>query len=146
VSLRRQNEQFPFSFTSNPRAVTATVSLPLFDGFARETRVQEAAAQRSDARHAERARELALIADVTAAFLTVESAHRSAELQEQNAAKARDELKLAEDRYRLGAATFLDLIDSRNSFARAESDRIRAVYEYHRAFAALESAVGRSLR
>jgi hypothetical protein len=37
-------------------------------------------------------------------------------------------------------------MDSRNAFAQAESDRIRSVYEYHRAFAALESAVGRSLR
>jgi outer membrane protein len=146
LALRRQNDQFPFNFTRNPRSLIATVSLPLFDGFSREARVQEAAAQRADARHAERARELALTADVTAAYLTVESAQRSASLQEQNAAKARDELRLSQDRYRLGAATFLDLMDSQNAFARAESDRIRAVYEYHRAFAALESAVGRSLR
>lgn len=146
IALRRQNDQFPFNFTQNPRSLTATVSLPLFDGFARETRVQEAAAQRADARHAERARELALNADVTAAFLTVESAQRTVTLQEQNAARARDELRLAQDRYRLGAAGLLDLMDSRNAFAQAESDRIRAVYEYHRAFAALESAVGRSLR
>ena len=146
VALRRQNDQFPFGFNTNPRSVTAVLSLPLFDGFSREARVQEAAAQRADARHAERARELALTADVTAAYLTVESAQRSATLQEQNAAKARDELRLAQDRYRLGAATFLDLMDSQNAYARAESDRIRAVYEYHRAFAALESAVGRSLR
>jgi outer membrane protein len=146
IALRRQNDQFPFSFTQNPRSVTATVSLPLFDGFAREARIQEAAAQRADARHAERARELALIADVTAAFLTVESAQQTVALQEQNAMRAREELRLAQDRYRLGATTFLDLIDSRDSFARAESERIRAVYEYHRAFAALESAVGRSLR
>lgn len=145
-ALRRQNDQFPFGFNTNPRSVSAVLSLPLFDGFARESRVQEAAAQRADARHAERARELALTADVTAAYLTVESAQRSASLQEQNAVKARDELRLAQDRYRLGAATFLDLMDSQNAFARAESDRIRAVYEYHRAFAALESAVGRSLR
>lgn len=146
IALRRQNDQFPFNFTQNPRSVTATVSLPLFDGFAREARIQEAAAQRADARHAERARELALVADVTAAFLTVESAQRTVALQEQNAMRAREELRLAQDRYRLGATTFLDLIDSRDSFARAESERIRAVYEYHRAFAALESAVGRSLR
>jgi outer membrane protein TolC len=77
LALRRQNDRFPFNFTQNPRSMTAAVSLPLFDGFAREARVQEAAAQRADARHAERARELALTADVTAAFLTVESAQRT---------------------------------------------------------------------
>lgn len=146
LGLRRQNDQFPFSFTRNPRSLTATLSLPLFDGFARENRVQEASARRADARHAERARELALVSDVTAAYLTVETARETAALQEQNAARARDELKLAQDRYRLGAASFLDLMDSRNSFAQAETNLIRAIYEYHRTFAALESAVGRSLR
>jgi outer membrane protein TolC len=40
----------------------------------------------------------------------------------------------------------LDLSDARASYARAESDRINASYEYHKAFAALESAVGRPLR
>ena len=34
----------------------------------------------------------------------------------------------------------------RASYERAESDRINASYEYHKAFAALESAVGRPLR
>jgi len=145
-ALRDRNAQFPFDFTRNPRAVTATLSLPIFDGFGREARVQEAAATRADAHHAERARELEIITEVTAAYLTVETAQRAAQLQEQNAARARDELKLAEDQYRLGSASFLDLMDARNSFARAESDRISAIYEYHRAFATLESAVGRSLR
>lgn len=146
VALRRQNEQFPFDFNRNPRSVSATLSLPLFDGFAREARFQEAAALRADARYTARARELALAADVTAAYLTLQAARETAELQERNAGKARDELSLAQDRYRLGSASFLDLTAARDAFAQAESDRIRAVYEYHRAFAALESAVGRSLR
>ena len=34
----------------------------------------------------------------------------------------------------------------RASFERAENDRINAIYDYHKAFAALESAVGRPLR
>ena len=32
------------------------------------------------------------------------------------------------------------------AYERAESDRINAIYDYHKAFAALESAVGRPLR
>jgi hypothetical protein len=31
-------------------------------------------------------------------------------------------------------------------FERAESERINAIYDYHKAFAALESAVGSPLR
>jgi outer membrane protein len=145
-SIRSGNAKFPFNFTSSPKAISATLSLPIFDGFAREQRVQEAMANRSDARYSVRAKELALTADVTAAYLILVTAEKTVTLQESNAAKARQELKLVADRYRIGATTFVDLTEARATFERAESDRITAVYDYHKAFAALESAVGHPLR
>ncbi len=145
-AIRSGNQAFPFSFTRAPMSLTATITLPIFDGLAREERVQRATAQRNDARHQLRARELQVDADVTAAYLTLTTQSRTVELQERNAAKAREELRLAQERYRVGAATYLDLSDARASYERAESDRIEAIFEYHKAFAALESAVGRSLR
>jgi outer membrane protein len=145
-AIRSGNSKFPFNFTKSPRSVSATLSLPLFDGFAREQRVQEAMANRSDARYSVRARELALTADVTAAYLTLQTAEKTVELQEQNAEKAKQELKLVQDRFRIGATTFVDLTEARATYERAESDRINAVYDYHKAFAALESAVGHPLR
>jgi outer membrane protein TolC len=93
-----------------------------------------------------RARELALTADVTAAYLTLTTAAKTAALQAQNAAKARLELKFTQDRYRSGAVSLVDVTDARAAFERAESDRINAVFDYHKAFASLESAVGRPLR
>ena len=144
--IRSNNSKFPFNFTKSPRSFSATLSLPLFDGFAREQRLQEAMASRSDARYSVKARELALTADVTAAYLIVTTAEKTVEIQEQNAAKAKQELKLVQDRYRIGATTFVDLAEARATYERAESDRINAVYDYHKAFAALESAVGHPLR
>jgi outer membrane protein len=145
-AIRQGNSRFPFNFTKQPRSFTAVLSLPLFDGFAREQRVQEAIASRSDARYGIKARELALTADVTAAYLTLVTAEKTVALQEQNAAKARQELKLMQDRYRIGATTFVDLAQSRATYERAESDRINAIYDFHKAFAVLESAVGKPLR
>jgi outer membrane protein len=145
-AIRSGNSRFPFNFTKAPRSISATLSLPLFDGFAREQRLQEAMANRSDARYSVRARELALTADVTAAYLILQTAEKTVELQEQNAAKARQELKLVQDRFRIGATTFVDLTEARATYERAESDRINAVYDYHKSFAALESAVGHPLR
>lgn len=146
AALRQQNNQFPFGFNSSPRSVSATLSLPLFDGFARSLRRQEAVAASDDARHAVRARELAVTTDVTTAYLTLQTALRTVTLQERNAAMARDEMKLSRDRYRIGMAGFIDLTQARDAFERAESARITAIYDYHKAFAALESAVGRPLR
>jgi outer membrane protein len=145
-AIRDGNSRFPFNFTRSPRSFSATLSLPLFDGFAREQRLQEAMASRSDARYSVRSKELALTADVTAAYLILVTAEKTVALQEQNAIKARQELKLVQDRYRIGATTFVDLTEARATYERSESDRITAVYDYHKAYAALESAVGHPLR
>jgi outer membrane protein len=145
-ALKGSNRQFPFSFQNIPRQISATFSLPIFDGFQREQRVEQAEVDRENARYNERARELQLTADVTGAYLTLTTAVRTVDIQNQNAAAARQALALAEERYRVGAATFVDVTDARAAFERAEDDRISAVYDYHKAFAALESTVGRPLR
>ena len=146
AAIRRSNDQYPFNFTKSPWSVRAALRLPLFNGFQRKLRVEEAIASRNNTRTQVRARELQLNAEVTSAYLTLNTSVKSIALQEQNAARARDELRLTEERYRVGAATFLDVTQARATYERAESDRINAVYDYHKAFAALESAVGRPLR
>lgn len=146
ASLRRENSKFPFDFTKSPKSISATLSLPLFDGFAREQRVQEAVISRSNIQNQVRATEIQLTSGITSAFLSLNTARQTVALQAQNSAKARLELKLMQDRYRAGQATFVDLTESRAAYERAESDRINAIYDYHKAFALLESAVGRPLR
>ena len=93
-----------------------------------------------------KAKELALTADVTQAYLTLKTAAQTVALQEQNATKAQEELAFAEERYKVGASTFLDVITSRGTYEQALIDRVNAVYDYHKAFAALENAVGHPLR
>jgi outer membrane protein len=146
AAIRNANDQYPFNFTKNPWSIRAAIRLPIFNGFQRELRVEQSIAARNNARTSVRARELQLNAEVTGAYLTLNTSLKSIALQEQNAARARDELRLTEERYRVGAATFLDVTQARATYERAESDRINAVYDYHKAFAALEGAVGRPLR
>lgn len=140
------NSQYPFSFQRNPWQVQAQLSFPIFNGFVREQRVQEAAVARNNARYNVRAQELALTAGVTGAYLTLTAAQQTVAIQEQNAKTARDALTLAEERYRVGVATFVDVQQARADYERAENDRINANYDYHKAYAGLESAVGRPLR
>lgn len=146
AAIRDQNDKFPFAYTRNPYSLSMGLSIPLFDGLAREQRLQEANASRADARYNVRRQELALTADVTSALVTLRAARQTVDLQNRNAATAREALQLAEERYRVGANTFVDLTTARAEFERAETDRIDALYEFHRAFAALEAAVGRTLR
>lgn len=146
AAIRAANETFPFDMTRNPITFSATLSLPVFDGFRREEQVQQAAAARRDAQYAVREQELRLTADVTAAHLSLTTAFRTVQLQEENARTARTALALAEERFRVGATSFIEVTQARSDFERAETDRINAVYEFHKAFATLESAVGRPLR
>lgn len=142
----RDNRAFPFRFQRNPFSLGATLSIPLFNGFQREQRVQEAAAARNDARHNERAQELQLESDVSAGFLNLRAARRTVDLQERTAAAARDAMYFAQERYRVGLNTFVDVAQARADRERAENDRIAAIYDFHRAFATLEGAVGAKLR
>lgn len=144
--LRRDNRQFPFRFQPSPRSISATLSLPIFDGFGREQRLQEAQVTSDDARYGVRHFENVITEGVTSAYLTLTTAEKTAALQAQNSAKARMELKFTQDRYRSGSVNFVDLTEARAAYERAESDRINAIFDYHKAFAALESAVGGPLR
>jgi outer membrane protein len=146
AAIRKSNEGFPFGFTRQPFQISATLSLPIFDNFQREQHVEEAEAARNDAKYVIRAQELKTTATVTAAYLTVQAQAQQVQLQNQTAAQARETLRLAQERYRVGLAAFLDVSDARSQYEKAESDRINSVYDYHKAFAALEAAVGRPLR
>jgi outer membrane protein len=146
AAIRANNDQFPFTFTRQPYNLSMGISLPLFDGLGRETRLQEANAARADAQYSVRRQELALTADVTSTYVSLQAAYKAVELQTRNAATAREALQLAEELYRVGSRTFVDLTTARAEYERAETDRIDAVYEFHRAYAALENAVGRTLR
>jgi len=145
-AIRSRNSQFPFKFQRSPLALSAQLSLPIFDNFSREERVQRAAVDREDATYNVKAKDLALTADVTQAYLTLKTSVQTVALQEQNATKAKEELAYAEERYKVGASTFLDVVTSRGTYEQALIDRVNAVYDYHKAFAALENAVGHPLR
>jgi outer membrane protein len=140
------NRQYPFRFQRNPFSAGATLSIPVFNGFQREQRVEEAAAARNQVRYGVRAQELQLEADVTAAYLNLNAARRTVVVQERTAAAARDAMYFAQERYRVGLNTFVDVAQARGDRERAENDRIAAIYDYHRAFAALEGAVGVAVR
>ena len=62
------------------------------------------------------------------------------------AVSARDAMRFAQERYRVGLNTFVDVAQARADRERAENDRIAAIYDYHRAYSALEAAVGGRIR
>ncbi len=145
-AIRDGQSNYPFGFTRNPYTISAGLSLPLFNGFRRESDIQNATVQRRNAENTVREQELRVSTDVTAAFLTLTANQQAVTLQEQNSATARTALRLAEEQYRAGSINIVELIQARTDFERAETDRINAIFDFQRAFTSLEAAVGRPLR
>ena len=145
-AIRKSNNVFPFKFTRSPLSVSATLSLPIFDGFSREESVQQAIANKENAEYRLKAQELQTRTQVTQAYLNLQLAARTIGLRQTNADKAREEYQFAQERYRVGQATYLDVTTAHGTFVQAQVDRLNSIYDYQKAFAALESAVGRPLR
>lgn len=146
AAMRAANEQFPFNFTKSPFGYSVTLSLPIFNGFQREEQVQVAASQRNDARYAVRAQQLQMSTEVSTAHRNLLTQYETVQLQEQNRIMSEQALQLAQERYRVGASSFTDVTQARADFERASTDHINATYEFHKAYAELERAVGRPLR
>ncbi|MBI4540454.1 MAG: TolC family protein [Gemmatimonadetes bacterium] len=141
-----ENDRFPFDFTRQPGVLTLVISLPVFTGFSRQRDVEAAKAAQDDARHRSRELELQLRADIAAGLAAVRTAHESARLEERNQVVANEQLRLAQERYRLGAASFLDLVEAETLKATADKAQLDAVFDFHDALAGLEAVVGTPLR
>jgi len=146
AAILESNQVFPFSFTSQPLNVSLRVSLPVFNGLTRQRQVEQASAFLSDAAHARRAEELRLRTAVTQAYDNLKTEYQVLAIEERNLEVATEQLELAQERYRLGAAAYLELLDGQSNMATAERDYLVAMFEFHQAMAQLESATGRRLR
>jgi outer membrane protein len=137
--------RFPFDFARQPLGVSLNLSLPIFNGLNREVQVEEARIARANAQHQVRAHELRLEVEVEMAVRNLETAYRSALLQQQVRETAEEELRLAEERFRFGVTTSVEVVDAQASLAEAERAEIAAIYAFHRSLSALEVSVGASL-
>src|SRR5919198_2207728 len=145
-ALRDQNAAYPFHFTPQPFQARLTVTIPLWSNFQPQLQVSQAKAQQHDLQESVRARGLQVQTDVSQAFLTLQTAYRATAIQDTNRVAAREQLPPPPERYRGGSGTFFELLDAQVAALRAETDYVNAVYDYHKALAALAAAVGRPLR
>lgn len=144
--VEADNPSWPFGYTRQPITASVTISLPIYTGLSRQVQVAQARASAQDARYQVRAQELQLQTDVATALRNLETAYRSAQIQERVRATAAEELRLAQERFRFGAASSVEVTDAQTNLAEAERAQIEAVYTFHQSLAALEALVGERLR
>ncbi len=122
-----------------------SASVPVFNGFAREENISRAEQSARVARHQENDARLAARQSADAALQGLRTAELTTEIASEAVIVASEDLRVVEQRYRLGVGTILDLITSQVAVEQAEADLVVARYDYVLARAELEALLGREL-
>jgi outer membrane protein TolC len=121
------------------------LSLPIFNGFQREQSVQTAGVQADNARAQLADARLNARATLESDLAALKLAEQQVALSQEAVGVAQEDLRVQNERYRLGAGTMLDRLTSEAALVQAQTNAVNARYDYQIARAQLEALVGRSL-
>lgn len=139
---------FAFDFPPSQRSwnIRLNLSIPVFDGFARENALARAQVQERLAEARLRDAYLAARVDVEDAYRRIEAAERRVEITRRGVDLASEDLRVQEERYQLGVTTILDLQTSQIALTDAENAWILERRSLGTALAQLEAVLGRTLQ
>jgi outer membrane protein len=140
---RYDTELFPAASKIN--SVTFSLSFPLWDNGRREIEVSQARVNRDVARAIREDLERVVRRDVTSSYDGYQVSAAAVELAQVGVTVASQTYRMQELRYRSGATTILDLLDSQVDLAEAEAGLVQARYLNRLALAQLEAILGRRL-
>lgn len=129
----------------NSWSLRFSLSYPIFNGFSREAGVSRAQANRDIARARLRDTRLAAEVQLTDALGALQTATASAEISEAGVVAAEEDLRVQQERYRVGASTLLEVLTSQAALAQAQTDLVRARLDVQVALAQLEALLGQTL-
>lgn len=124
-------------------SASISLSVPIFQGFSRIAYLGKANLTYKSSKEAltQAKRDIAL--ETKIAYFEMQQAKKSIAVA-QNAIDAAEEgLRLNREKYNLGAGTMLDLIVAQVSNATAQSEHIQSLYNYKKAIARLQRAMGK---
>ncbi|HEX8212143.1 MAG TPA: TolC family protein [Longimicrobium sp.] len=141
-----ENDGYPFNYNRQPVNAALTLSVPVFQGFARRASMERSRAALEDASLRRRAEQVRVYAEVATAATNLRASYELARAHETVRGLATEEVRLAEQRMRMGSGSILLLTDAQTRLGQAELDEIDAVYAFHLSLAELQALVGTPLR
>ena len=121
------------------------LSWPIFNRFQREANIvsSQVSAENAEATAAESRRQV--LASLTTYIASLESARLRIGISQTSVLAAQEDLRVQQERYRLGAATIVDVLTSQEALDQAEVDLVNARFDYLRARAQISALNGRTL-
>jgi outer membrane protein TolC len=118
------------------------VSFNLFNGFSDYADIQKAEIGRKMAMEAVENYKRTLKSEIHKTYMNYKSTLEMIKINKENLEAAKEELRLAEERYQIGAGTALDVRDSQVNLTRAEETLVSIEYQAQLLLAELDNQMG----
>lgn len=125
--------------------ITGYISIDVFDRFETSSRVKTAKADFRIAEYSLEKNKLDAIKEIKSLIFGMREAMERISVASETVEQAMEDVRLAEERYRVGAGTMLETIDAQVALTQAKADVIDAKCDYLVAAADLARATGRRL-
>ncbi|MBN3759525.1 TolC family protein [Burkholderia sp. Ac-20365] len=118
---------------SNTATIGVTLTIPLFEGFARTYKVREAQAQAEQGEAEMRDTEREILSEVVKAHADTVSSRDNLDAAAQLVVSAESALASSRNRYEHGAADILEMLNAQSALADAQLERIRSESDWRSA-------------
>jgi outer membrane protein len=129
----------------NQRQVSLQLSWNLFNRFDRELAITQREASYEFAEATAEDERRAVQAELTQRLAELDAARSKIDITQTSVVAATEDLRVQQERYRLGASTIVDVLTSQEALDQAEVNVVTARFDYLRARAQIEALIGRTL-
>ena len=120
-----------------------TLSIPIFSNFGTESQIQFAQVSAMNAQEDLLALERQIKIEIKQTYLDLVAAKKSLDVALKSVSAAEETRKINQERYNLGSATLLDVLQASRDYQDALRNKINAGYDFYRQHDKLNNAIGR---
>jgi outer membrane protein len=148
VNYSWNDAKFPKSWADyqkrdDPWYAGIQISLNLFNGLSTLSDMWSAQANLQAAKEKLKKDRREVKLEISKALLAVMEAEQKIQVTQEALTSAEQDLNLTQEKYNLGAASMLELLDANYSYKTAKSNQVQSLYDYNLSIAELEKAIGK---
>jgi len=138
-----QGDTLIYDFSQHSRTWGFSASWNIFDGFSRERQLVSAKVSLNNAKASMADERNMAVSVIKKAYLNIEQLKEQKKVSSENVEAAQEDLRITQEKYSLGAAAILEVLDAQVSLKEAQVSLIRAYFDLNLAIAKLENAMGK---
>ena len=146
VSQTKSSSQFRFGSSKNRnRSWSFSTSWNIWDRYLNYAGIGQARANARIAGYNRRQAELDAVREIRTFVNAIEEAGERLAVSRENVARSQEDLRLAQEKFRVGAGTILDTITAESDLTATKANEVQAIVDYLIGRANLARATGRSI-